>query len=779
MPRYEHLSLRRLEGALERRKFGGGSPPKRDARVHGAAIQQELETAIENQKIRPAIANIDPALILKIKIAGPVDEKDWANLGLTVLASDPDKTLVLFASDSQLVEFRRRVVAYQQEPPEGNKHPQFSGFVSAIEEVGEIAARDRIGPVLRNQGINEPADFPPDRREVLDVELWQPDSETARIFTYRVARRLAELGGRLINEYRGPAAVLMRVEGDGNAIRALLELPEVLMIDRPPEPDLPDLAAIRLDVGDVPEMGAPPVGALTIGIVDSGISAQHPLLAKAMVGSFGAPARLGDDDQKGHGTQVGGIAVYGDIRHRLAQRDLAAQFSLASAKVVNDLGKFDSEELVPAQMDYAIRRLHGEFGCRVINISLGDRLRPASSKPSSWAAVLDDLARELDLVIVISAGNSASELLAAAEGHGVAGYPTYLLAASNRILEPSTAFNAITVGSLAHSNGLSPDDRDLVGVRPIAQSGQPSPFTRVGPGAGKIIKPDLVDYGGTLIFDGATQHLMGGDQREAAGMLTLNHRYLEQLFAARSGTSFASALVAYKAAALRQAFENASADLIKALLVLSAEIPDASSNIGFDDDAILQVFGYGVADLDHAISSDDNRVVLYREDTLAIDRFAIFAVPIPGQFQTERGMRHIRVALSFTPPVRHTRLDYAGISMSFRLLRGATSEEAFDHCRKWSKAEGTPFKLRDRFNCSMAPGPQVRDRGCLQRAVFTAQRDMSEYTDVYYLVVRCEGGWAADLVDEQRFAVAVELQHEAEIGLYQRIQERIRIQPQL
>ena len=45
----------------------------------------------------------------------------------------------------------------------------------------------------------------------------------------------------------------------------------------------------------------------------------------------------------------------------------------------------------------------------------------------------------------------------------------------------------------------------------------------------------------------------------------------------------------------------------------------------------------------------------------------------------------------------------------------------------------------------------------------------------YFLVVRCEGGWGSSEIEELDFAVTVELRHEAQIALYQRIEERVRI----
>jgi hypothetical protein len=40
------------------------------------------------------------------------------------------------------------------------------------------------------------------------------------------------------------------------------------------------------------------------------------------------------------------------------------------------------------------------------------------------------------------------------------------------------------------------------GAQAIAQQGHPSPFTRCGPGIASEIKPEIVEYGGNLTWDG-------------------------------------------------------------------------------------------------------------------------------------------------------------------------------------------------------------------------------------------------------------------------------------
>ena len=464
-----------------------------------------------------------------------------------------------------------------------------------------------------------------------------------------------------------------------------------------------------------------------------------------MAASFAVPEALGDADERGHGTPVSGITVYGDMRQQVEQGGFVGHFKVASAKVVDAHGHFSTDLLVPTQMEAAIRQLHA-LGCKVINISLGDPKRVAGVKPSPWAALLDALVRELDLVIVVSAGNRTNQR----ETHGdgvVDAYPEFLNEPKLRILEPATAVNAMTVGSLAHSNGLEAADADMPGVMPFTEYGHPSPFTRVGPGVNKIIKPDFVDFGGTVVFDGPTQRLQGGETRAASGVISLHQNYLERMLTAVSGTSFAAPVVAYKAGLVREILPAASANLVRALLAISAEQPPEAREclLGLKEEQMFHILGHGVVDAERAIYSDDHRVVLICEDTLDVDRFAVYEVPVPDIFREEDGTRRIRVALAFDPVVRHTRLDYAGLGMSFDLFRGATAEEVFDACRKWEKkADGEdPFKIKDARRCKLVPSTNLRGYGTLQCGSFVAKRNWDKYGESYYVVVRCHGGWAS------------------------------------
>ena len=703
-------------------------------------------------------------------------EEEWEQLGLTVLSTDEDKTLILFASNEELRGFRERLDAYSRGTPTGKAAPSYSGFIGRVEEIGAVEPRDRIGLRLREEGLCAPEDFTNARPFVLDIELWdfgRRDARTRKLdqITDYIDRR----GGEVLDRYVGPSITMLRARLEWRNRPKSAHIEEVATVDLPPEPDVATGEALELTLADIPTLMPVPDDAPIIGLIDSGIN-DHPLLADTLVGGIGVPAALGSADDFGHGTRVGGIALFGDLRAQLAANALTRVGRIASAKVVNERGAFDERRLVPSQMREALTTLNQRFGCRLFVIALGDnKLVYDGRKVGPWAATLDELARELDALIIVSAGNRAPRGGSRLE-QAVTEYPGYLLEAANRFCEPAGAMNVLTVGSLAQGEGIGPEFGEDVHVQLITRALEPSPFTRVGPGIGGAIKPDLVDVGGTMVFDAIVGRLRPGDDLPAAGILTLNHRFVDRLFTAGSGTSYAAPLVAHKAAHLLTRFPGASANLLRALLVGATRVPEEAQlrMQPFGEEAVRAVCGHGRVDLERAAHSDDHRVVLFADDELALDHFAVFQLPVPELFQGG-GRRTIRVTLAFDPPVRHTRAEYTGVGMSIRLIRGCDPELIFDHYRRRAQEEGRRPDLDNRYCCSLEPGPRERERSTLQTASVTFSRGTEIYGDSYYLIVRCEGGWASSFEASQRFAVVVEMSHQAEVQLYARLRARVRL----
>ncbi|WP_156394372.1 S8 family peptidase [Mesorhizobium sp. Root172] len=774
MARRPHLPLRRLEGELVRRKSSGFPPPPiRDHAVHGARLVTELADIVQRNAERTDTAK-EAAIILKINTEGYVNEELLAGANLQILAQRDDTATVVLSMDPNLTSLRDRSALYSGPIPTTQKDAPHSNLFKAIEGFAELVPADRIGSALMRRGIAGPEDVPDDEIFLLDVELWDVNDQGLReLYVERVRKKAIDFGGDLLSRYRGAGLFIVRVRVTGAGLKDLLTMKEVAWIDLPPVPDFAPDSSADMTVEELPPLDPPPDGSVCIGIIDSGITAAHPMLHGVVSGAFGVPERFGSDDGKRHGTAVAALASYGSVADQITRPRLAPRFRIASAKVVDAAGRFDDERTVADIIEEAIRRLHGEYGCRVINISLADIEHLVGDRPSNWAMVLDNLIRELGIVVTVSAGN-VSDISQRLSDEGVAIYPQYLLGDDNRLYEPASSVSSLVVGSLAHSNGLTDGNEEEADIVALTARHHPSPFSRSGPGFADGIKPDLADYGGTAVWLGYAETLSA--DRPSCGVLTLNPNYLQSLMRYRHGTSFAAPVVAYKAAVLVEEYPERSANFVRALIGLSADHPPEliDGTGGKDSRDRYRHAGYGVCDPDLALASDDGRVVMAIEDSLPIDRFAVYEVPIPTDFQTVKGRRHIKVSLAFDPPTRNSRKEYLGIKMGYHMVRGKSAKEVFDRFRKWEKEEketngGAAVFEGTSWKCKMEPLATIQEAGTLQVGTYSSQRNISEYGDRYYLVVRCEGKWAAALVTEQTFAVAVELWHEVPLELYQQV----------
>lgn len=779
MPDLPHLPLRRVQYEAPRKKRPGfGSIPQRDYQRHGNNLQEQLEGALQEFNQRPPPQGINPELILRVKLAGKIDEESWKCSGLTLVGQADKKTLILFSTDTDLRVFRERLSAYHFGPQEGRKNAPHAQIFANIEEVGKLQPVDRVGRLFLAEGIGLPDDFSDATTYTVDVELWHTgNQQECRLQVGGIRDYVATQGGRVTDDYVGSSLVLIRLKASGRVIKTLLELDAISTIDLPPRVSLKVSQQLDVSLQDLQPVPPPPNNAGGICILDSGITSGHPLLAPAIGEATAVPVLLGSPaDENGHGTMVAGLALYGDVQECIQRRQFVPQLRLYSARVLNRDNKFDDDSLITTQMRQAIEYFKNTYNCKVFNVSLGDdRLPFDGGKVSAWASILDHLSRELDVLIVVSAGTYEHEPPDGGNSdHHVQGYPHYLMDAPARIIEPATGCIVLTVGSLANSADVPVGVNASVASRPIAQPGQPSPFTRSGPGIGGAIKPELCEYGGNLVYDGYTHRTQ---KLSEAAMVSLNRNYLQRLFSTDSGTSYAAPRVAHIAARVWSGFPEGGTNLIRALLAASAIVPERSLEIlePISQAAVRQLCGYGVPSYVRALRSDSNRVTLYAQGELPFDMFHIYEVPIPDEIYNVDGQRRISVTLAFDPPVRHSRLDYLGTKMSFRLIRGKSVGEVEAAFKKRNQGDQQVEGIGPPYACPMDPKPTEREGGTLQKASITMKRDPANYGGMYFLVVRCQREWALDVHTPQRYAVVVTIEHQAQVNLYARIQARLQI----
>jgi subtilase family protein len=134
-----------------------------------------------------------------------------------------------------------------------------------------------------------------------------------------------------------------------------------------------------------------------------------------------------------------------------------------------------------------------------------------------------------------------------------------------------------------------------VGEQPIARRDQPSPFTRRGPSVGGAIKPELMAYGGNWAVNERTANRWT-IKRGLGELSTCMDFAGGRLLAEDIGTSFAAPAVAHLAARILIDHPNASANLLRALLVAHARWTEAEETLLADLDQRFAIVWFRAGD---------------------------------------------------------------------------------------------------------------------------------------------------------------------------------------
>lgn len=774
-----HVSITKLN--IERPRYRPPARPKqiqRDNAQHGAVlseslakIRQEYEKTVSGTPL-----SIEPILVFSLKADQKIDDTQLTRSGLVVLDEDIDKRVYVLTTDGA-TKLKSRIEQYSQVVLEGS-NPRYSWLSALNGEMKTATPEDRLGPKLRRVKIDSEAVYK------LDVEFWAVDNRDENTLRMnRLDEYARKHGGRVLDRYVGRFLSIARVQIQGKYVQDLLTEPTIRIIDLPIDGATGVFESLRTSLDQLQNpIPYPPADAPGICVIDSGVMRGHPVLGNAIGETKAFPP--GDEvDANGHGTRVAGIALYGDLRECIRNLAFEPEFFLYSARVLDESNRFSENHLIITQMQDAINYFYHTHKCRVFNISIGDpELVYDDGKPSAWAHILDVLARELDIVIVVSAGNLPIFGLGNEEAVSLyQTYPSYFLNGNKqaRIIEPATAINVLTVGSLAHTQDSLhslryPNDLDS---RPIAAKDDVSPFTRRGPGVNNSVKPDVCEYGGNALW-----HSTRGVRHDPGlGIISTNHNFMDSLFSTGIGSSYAAPKIAHLAAKILKNYPGISANLVRVLIANAACLPSSAAERFTTDEDRLNLYGYGKPELEKAIYSDDNRVTLIADDSIPLDTVTLYEIPIPEEFKERVGERKITVTMAYDPPVRN-RLDYAGVKLTFRLFRGLDTQQILDWYAERDLGR-QPEPIPSKYECKMDIPSTRRKSSTLQKATFKASRNQSftEYVDNggnFHLLVSCSSVWASsDEFPTQRYALAVTIEHEdISIPLYSLIEHQIRLQ---
>ncbi|MGE4055758.1 MAG: S8 family peptidase [Vicinamibacterales bacterium] len=736
-------------------------------------------------------------------------QKQTTRIRLTV--QFPDQKVI----DQLLTELNR----YRQ----GNEEPGFltptqrAQLFDALEAAARLGPEDRRGSVLA-------AECPTSGRFLVDVDLWHPGDADLRDEAIRDFEALVKrIGGRVTDFPRSVANTLLlsRVEVDRSGLDALLAYERVAHVDLPPKFELPPITPFT--PVEAPDQ-LPPIpedGPLAC-VIDSGVVSGHPMLRGVVIAAESFESgEESESDQAGHGTLVAGIVAYGDVQECVDKQQWQPRVQVLSAKVLRQAPnasagptEFAKPERAVFQIEEAIRHFASEYGCRIFNLSVGDLRRPfLGGRQLEWALVLDELARELDVVLVVSAGNVSQPGIPAVamRDQFQRAVRDQLFFRDHALIDPAPAALALSVGALARTDlpreswhQFEESREQKIPRLAGSPSGCPSPFTRTGvgdqsgSGLRRAVKPELVDFGGNYAlaeFGGQWQL-----RDPYLGELSLNANFQSgRLIAASPGTSFAAPHVTHACAVVeaelrRTARDGAkpTANLIRALVVHAAShgqvlrdwmTEGCSEAEGLS--RLLQTSGYGRTDPDRAAFSADNRAVLIAEEEIEEDNIHLFELELPVAFLDTGGRRRIRVSLAYDPPTRASRIEYLSRTMWFQVYRGHQTQEVLEAMRQAKGTGEPPARLNA---ASSRPTYTALQWSTVQSATFEGKsRQSFDYAAVpdgpavVHILVGCVKRFDSAASPLQRYALVTSLEHDNEsVQLHQvirqQVEQRVRIQ---
>jgi hypothetical protein len=775
----DHLPLPQRIPLASRRQGGGGGArsPSRNPHRHGRRLADEVAEAVAVATHIRVVEGVDPGLVFKVRATQRIGDDTFGSRGLTFLGETAEYTYFVFSDEDVPRRLLEQLATYADAPDAEGALGEGRSFFNLIEAFEPYGPDDRRGPGIPGDlaAYGEPL--------IVDVVAWpSADAAEAERRLRNIRLVMARFNGEELAADVRPQFTVLRARLSPEGVEALLGVSVVERVRTPPMPFIEPSDWVARTVDDIEtdtRDGEP------VGVIDDGL-ADHPLLRDLIASRRGFPVGHTFEAIGTHGTMVGGLAAYGDFEASL--RDdlpLIAGGPVHEARVLEPdpdrptQYRFAPEVTVHEVIEQAIQTLNAEEGVRVFNLSIAERDAYSGPHVGLVTERLDELIRELGIVVVVCAGNHAVEPLSATMASGdpvLDGYPGYTLAETARIAEPAAAALGLAVGSLARSEA----PQTLAGVarvgdQAVATVNELSPFSRTGPGAFRGVKPDLVDYGGNWVINDTGQLDW---QNPGVGVISLGQNAAGRLFAVSTGTSFAAPRIARLAADVWGAYPGASANLVRALVGISARVPAAISAQYPTDEGRLRSVGYGRPIGDLAQACGGNRVVMYFDGTMQTDTVSIHPIPVPASFARGRSTRRIAVALAYDPPVRRQRREYLAGEMSFDLLRNVTPEEIAE--RYAHQGEERVDLWDDRRRLNLKPGSRRTSNSTLQvRSVAHRQLNPDD-GETYYLAVKHRPApWAPG--GTQPYAVAVELVDEdnTEVDLYAEVQQQARVRAQI
>ena len=615
---------------------GGGGVPDRDRQAHGSALLgqiQQLAPQVEVAKAAQQQAGLGEGFGLQIEFQSFPDvelafeslARERSGIELRNVRHEDERTFAtVFIPEGKLTVFEGLIMAYLDESKDTKKGPKNHNLLNAIAEI-----RAATLEALWTDDIDA---LPTFDNETLWWEVWLP-VRGERAAVVGQFRQLAEgLGFRLASgELQFPERTVLLAYGSvGQMKRSVLALNSIAELRRaketsdffdslPPDeqPAWLDELLARLTVAeageDVPH----------ICLLDTGVNHGHPLIALALgdADRHSVEPGWGLDDSVGHGTEMAGLALAGNLTTALAANSpITIGHRLESVKLLPQDGAnvgdarhhgFLTIEAVARPEITAPQRQ------RVFSMAVTAKDNRDRGRPSAWSATIDRLAADTE-------GQAASPrlfILAAGNVRDHNAWDTYPNNnATDAIHDPGQAWNALTIGAVTELVQIT--EPNTSGYQPVAPAGGLSPFSTTSQTWQPHwpLKPDVVFEGGNAAKDAIGAVLM-----PSLSLLTTNAEHGKRLFTTTNATSAASALAARMAAQLMAEYSALWPETIRALMVHSAQwtpamqqtfLPATGQATKAHMASLVRHCGFGMPDIDRALWSVENSLTMVCESGL-------------------------------------------------------------------------------------------------------------------------------------------------------------------
>lgn len=355
-----------------------------------------------------------------------------------------------------------------------------------------------------------------------------------------------------------------------------------------------------------------------ITILDTGVNIGHPLIGpySDKENLFTVNQAFGATDSDGHGTNMSGLALYGDLQTALeSQQPVEIGHSIESVKIINKGGDNNNQAYGAITIEATTAPETAKPNVnRVFTMAVSATDSRDKGRPSAWSAAIDELCfnrlgeQDPKRLFIVAGGNSS---LQPADFHQ---YPDCL--DSQLIHDPGQSWNALTIGAYTEKVNLTDPRYDA----PLAKSGEISPYTSTSSDweDKKPIKPDVVFEGGNVALDSS-----GGITHSSLSLLTTDHDIQNRMFTTFWATSAATALAANFAAQIYARYPNLRPETVRGLMIHSAQWTDAlkaqiQGGLTSKQMAakLMRRVGYGIPNLEVALDSASQRVSVIIEDEI-------------------------------------------------------------------------------------------------------------------------------------------------------------------